>query len=143
MVEVTAQREKSRLVWTSLGIFNVLLPFLENVETNKLQALNQFSYNVLVGRVMTQISLIPPAMLTWPQGSRFSMTLFEYDGQAGRNNAQHMEWFTDLRFNFDVTAICQVKASSSVYGLRHDTDPAIFHEYTNIIKGSATEIEIK
>ena len=88
MVEITAQKDRSRLVWTSLGIFNVLLPFLDNLETNTtLQALNQFSYNVLVGRVATHISLISPAMLTWPQGSRFSMTLFEYDGQAGRENA--------------------------------------------------------
>ena len=49
-----------------------------------------------------------------------------------------MECLTDLRYSFEVTAICQVK--KSVYGLKHDTEPNTFLEYVNLLADSEVQI---
>ena len=60
---VTANRGKSRLIWTSYGIIFEVYYNLNKKEQIELQKLNKFFYRIAVGRVQTKIMLILPTYL--------------------------------------------------------------------------------
>ena len=55
--QVVATRAQSLKIWTSYGFGTYLLSYLSPLERVELQAVNQFSYNILVCRVMTKVLL--------------------------------------------------------------------------------------
>ena len=48
---LNVEKQKSRMVWTSLGIAMNTLPFLDILEMLNLQILNKFCYKIAVSRV--------------------------------------------------------------------------------------------
>ena len=59
-MKLNADKSKSYRLWTSYGVATQLLQYLPRLETIRLQALNQFSYEVLISRVQTQLQFFTP-----------------------------------------------------------------------------------
>lgn len=57
--DVHASKYMCRRLWTSLGVFVAMLPFLDYIEAVSMQCLNQFSYQIAIGRVHTRLALYP------------------------------------------------------------------------------------
>ena len=54
---IVAKKDRSRLIWTSYGVGTRLLPYLNHLEQIEMQTLNKFSYDIMVSRVITVITL--------------------------------------------------------------------------------------
>ena len=62
--KLTAEKERSKRVWSSFGAWHWLLNFLEPWQCLELQAANRFCYTVAVSRVIMKVSVLCPIYLT-------------------------------------------------------------------------------
>ena len=66
------------LVYKSYGIWNWVLPYLERLESTKLQATNQFFYNHAIGRVQNSFVVKEKDLFafSWSHSDQHNKTMF-------------------------------------------------------------------
>ena len=70
---------QSKKLWTSFGAMVAVFPYLTDSEKINLQALNNFSYEIMVGRVETR-HRFKCAYFVWQLEDRFKATIFKVCG---------------------------------------------------------------
>ena len=109
-MELNANTQYSRRVWTSIGIGMNMLPFLGKLEQLTLQQLNKFWYRAAIGRVQVTIILEPPFYFTLRTGFDFRDTLFKF-------NRITMELESKKKIGFDVRLQRTLQVDMALYAL--------------------------
>ena len=99
-------KEKSRKVWTSFGIFMILLSFIDEYQVVCLQYANKFCYNIAVSRVQLRVEARRiPIYFTWPNGGELSNKIVSYSLKTGVELLQQEALKECLLYNDEISTV--------------------------------------
>ena len=75
----TVSTRQSRRVWTSFGIFMILLPFMDRFEALLLQATNNFCYRIAISRVHYMVRVNNKIYFTQSKVHKYKRIVYSMD----------------------------------------------------------------
>ena len=141
-VEQTHLKELSLRVYTSLGIFMQVRPFLTPKETLELQCANKFYYEHAVGRIQTTIrhqgGPVDKSFFVWMYSQKFT------DKVAIVDKNHRCTWLKSDLFNFEEEYVVQVRDSLFTHPKHHEKLAGSWVCYSGILsKDKRIQVEVK
>ena len=141
VIEINASKAKARLVYTSYGIANQLMPFLEAQERLSGQLANQFCYEIAVGRVCPNVRTESPQWLFWwkldPFYSSTPNTILIYNIRSGK-----VHEVTDralITFSFQ-----HLQLKNNLFAFKQRATPSTLLRYSGLFIGDeAFKVQVK